>query len=160
MVRGTAVSHSSNDQTATPTKASIMDMPFQNNGKLASKRSSNIDYQDKSAIKDRTLQLNKRNLKTIEKDLIKSKKLQRSQSVDGASPDQNDEEEESQIICTKSRGVKSNKRQKRNQIEKKVLSEISKDDKKELSSVGKIKRQEIEQPQPIDLKIIDEDVAE
>ncbi|CDW91131.1 pwwp domain containing protein [Stylonychia lemnae] len=145
--KGTAVSHSSNDQTATPTKASIMDMPFQN-GKLASKK--NID-QEKSNIKDKTLILNKRTLKSIEKDFIKQKKLQRSQSVDGASKENNDEEE-SQIICTKSRGIKGLKRQRRT-LEKRVLSEVSKEDKEEIQSVKQNDKEDIEQQPLIDLRV-------
>lgn len=129
-----------------------MDIHFQN-GKLASKK--NID-QDKSVTKEKTLQLNKRTLKSIEKDFIKQKKLQRSHSVDGASRENIEEEEESQIICTKSRGLKGLKRQKRNVIEKKVLSEMSKEDKEELHSLGQIKRQEIEQPPNVELKLVEQ----
>jgi len=47
------------------------------------------------------------------------------------------------------------KRQKRNVIEKKVLSEMSKEDKEELHSLGQIKRQEIEQPPNVELKLVE-----
>lgn len=102
-------------------------------------------------MKEKTLLLNKRTLKSIEKDFIKQKKLQRSQSVDGASKENNDEEE-SQIICTKSRGAKGLKRQRR-ALEKRVLSEVSKEDNEEIQSNKVNEKQDIEQQPLIDLGV-------
>eukprot|EP00347_Sterkiella_histriomuscorum_P021968 403332144 len=122
VAKSTAISHSSCDHSTTPTKASAKDLQISSSkGSSSAKKQdqssiTNIRDQARTLVKQKTPVMNRRNLKTLQKQSARDRKYTKDSRSEGdASRDLIDEmeDEESQIICTKSKTLSINHRNKR-----------------------------------------------